>query len=269
MPTSLIAPLVTAGLSLGANALFGPKSSGAAAATAPLTTFQPSGISAGGLTSSTVGNNIGITADPSRTAAVGDLASTFGTQADQIGALRGTVAPGFSDLRAAGLNNLENARQSAIGNLRDNLQRRRVLGSSFAQDAASRTEAEFGQQKANFAAQSYLQELEATNQLMQQEFTARRGQFQTGLDEMNLEANLAAGLAGKATDVLSKNAQIEAQLNALQQQGQGKLIGSIVQPFASSAGTAAGKFFTNDGSAGTLSSLSALGSGGGPIASPF
>lgn len=237
MPSSLIVPLVTAGISGGANALFNSRSGNASA---PLENFSPSGFAAGGLTTTFSGGNYGVSAGPDRMAAVGNIANTFGTQADALGGLRTTVAPGFSDFRKAGLSDIENARLSSIGNLRENLQRRRVLGSSFAQDAASRAEAEFGQTKAKFEASSYLAELEATTNLMQQEFTARRSQFQTGLDEMNLEATLAANLTGKATDILGKNAQMEAQLNFLSQKGQGSFFSQLVQPVAAAAGKAAG-----------------------------
>lgn len=251
--------VASSAISYGANKLLAPKGgsgSGSGSAQAPLTSFTPPGINAGGLTSSFGPNGIGITADANRMAAVGGLQNTFGQQADALAGLRSTVAPGFSDLRTAALTDIENSRSAAIGNLRENLQRRRVLGSSFAQDAVSRGEAEFAKKKAETEAISYLQELEATQQLMQQEFAARRGVFQTGLDEMNLEATLAAGLAGKATDVLGKNAQVEAYLNAQEQAAQGKFIGNLVQPVADAAGKgfgkAAGNFFSGGGGTSTL-----------------
>jgi hypothetical protein len=200
----------------------------------PFKNFRPTDINAGGLTSTFAGNSINVSANPERSAAVGGVASTFGNQANQLGALRQQVVPGFSALRDARLGEIESARLSSIGNLRENLARRRVLGSSFGADAMSRAEAEFGQQKSRAAAETFLQELEATTNLLNQEFTARRGQFQTGLDELNLEANLAAGLAGKATDVLAKNAQIESQmlmeqnkLASSEASGFGKMIGTI------------------------------------------
>lgn len=261
MPTSLIAPLVSSAVSFGANKLLGPKGS----ATAPLTSFAPPGFNAGGISATYGGGGYNVAAGADRTAAVGGLAKTFGDQAGELAGLRSTVAPGFSDFRTAALRDIEDTRKQSIGNLRENLQRRRVLGSSFGQDAASRTDAEFAKQKAETEATSYLQELEASHQLLQDEFTARRGQFQTGLDEMNLEASIAASLAGKATDALSKNAQIEAQLNARAREGSGKLFGQVMQPVAD----AAGRFFGGGSSGRSLSSLLALGSGSGPIASPF
>ncbi len=205
-----------------------------------LTSFAPPGFDAGGIHAQYAGDRFLVGPTAERTAAVGNISNTFGAQADAIGGLRQTVTPGFSQARTAALGQIENARSSSIGNLRENLQRRRVLGSSFGQDAVSRTEAEFAQQKATTEAQSYMAELEATQQLMQQEFTARRGQYQTTLDEMNLEASIAAGLTGKATDVLAKNSQIEAMLDAQAAQGAGKFFGQLAQPVGAAVGKSIG-----------------------------
>lgn len=234
MPTSVLTAAGSAVVSAGASKIMGGLFGGDEEVK---TGFTPSGINAGGL-KSTFGPDglVGISADANRMAAVNNIANTFGQQADQLGALRPLVAPGMSGLRSSRLGEVENARLNAIGNLRENLGRRRVLGSSFAQDANTRAEAEFAQQAERVQAETFLQELEMTQQVMQQEFTARRGQFQTGLDELNLEANLAAGLAGKATDALQKNSQVEAMLSAQSQQGAGKFFGQLAQPIGDAVG---------------------------------
>lgn len=257
MPTGILTAAATGAATAGASGLmsglFGgggePSTSG----------FAPTGINAGGLSSTIDGQGrIQIGADGARTAAVGNIASTFGKQADALATLLPRVAPGISDLRSARLGQVENARLNAVGNLRDNLARRRVLGSSFGQDAITRAEAEFSQQKQAAEAESFLQEMEMTTNLMQQEFTARRGQFQTGLDEMNFEANLAAGLAGKATDALAKNAQIDAMLTAQSQAGAGKFFGQLAQPFGAAVGKGVSGLFGGGTNAGNIG-----GTGGG------
>jgi hypothetical protein len=244
MPTSLIAPLVSAGVSYGANALFGGGSSKGPDA---IQSYVPPGFDAGGLKGSFTGNGYSVTPSADRLGAVGNISGTFGTQADLLAGLRARVAPGISDLRAAKLNEIENQRTASVGNLRDNLARRRVLGSSFGQDSLARADAEFGKAKAQASAESFLQEMEMSNNLLQQEFTARRGQFQTTLDEMNLEANLASNLTGKATDILGKNAQIESQLQMLSQQSAGKFFGQTFGPVATAAGNAVGGLFKGGG----------------------
>lgn len=233
MPTSVLIAGATAAASAGASAgigkLFGSKSG-------PKVSSAPPGINAGGLSSTFDNGTVSLGADANRRGLVGGLADTFGQQADALGGLLPTVAPGMSDLRRARLSEIDASRTAAIGNLRDNLSRRRVLGSSFAQDAAGRTELEFAKERDRVQAETFLQELELTTNLMQQAFTAERGKFQTHLDELNLEANLAAGLAGKATDVLGKNAQTEALLLAQSQQGAGKFFGQLAQPVGESVG---------------------------------
>jgi hypothetical protein len=216
---------VTAGSSIFSSLLGGGKS-----AAAPLQQFIPPGINAGGLSATFGGNSFNVTASDARKGLVGDIASTFGANADAIAALRSQVAPGVSGLRSSRLAEIEGARQSAIGNLRDNLARRRVLGSSFGADTISRAEAEFAKEKERVAAESFMQEMEATVNLVQQEFTARRGAYQTGLDELNLEATLATNLAGKATEILGRNAEIEAKLIESANKGAGQFFGQNIAP---------------------------------------
>lgn len=228
MPTSLIVPAIGAAVSgaanMGISSLLGGNKS------APQVAYTPPGLNAGGLSATFGDNGYNVTASGDRMAAVGNVAQTFGDQASTFAGLRSMVAPGNNALLQARLAEIENARSSAIGNLRENLQRRRVLGSSFAQDAATRAEAEFGQQRSAATADTFMRSLEASSQLAEKEFTARRGQFQTGLDEMNLETNLAAGLATKATDVLGQNARYQALLDAQNDAGRGQYIGQTFKP---------------------------------------
>ena len=238
MVTSLIAPIVGAGISYGANKLFGPKEG---AAQAPLQNFQPPGFQGGGFGTKFGPGGLTITPTAERLAAVSGLKDTFGNLATELSGQRSKVAPGVSDLRAARLGEIENARRSSIGNLRENLQRRRVLGSSFGQDALTRAESEFAGQKDRVAAETFLQEFEMTNQLINQQFGALRSAAQTGLDELNLEAELGAKLASGATNAMASNAQMLAKLNAEEAAGQGKFMGDLIAPVAKGVGGAAGK----------------------------
>lgn len=242
MPSMLIAPAIGAAVNIGASKLLGGENG---EAQAPLTNFQPTGINAGGLATSIDGNgNITVAPTAERMGLVKNVASQFGDQANQIRILRDSVAPGYSALRASRLGEIESARQNAIGNLQENLARRRVLGSSFGQDAITRAESEFAGQRDRVAAESFLAELEATNQLINQEFATRRSEFQTLLDELNLEADLATKLSAQATDALSKNAQVLSALNAQEAAGAGKFLGQTIQPLSKAVGDAAGKFFS-------------------------
>lgn len=218
---------------------------------APQINYTPSGFNAGGLNATFSGNNYNIAPSDARTSAVGQIASTFASQNQQLGALRAGVQPGFSAFRQAGMATLQNQQAAGIGNLRDSLAQRRILGSSFASDAITRANLDYAQQQANFQAQSYLQELQANQQLIQQQYTAARGQFQTGLDELNLEAGLAADLTGRASQSMASIAQANAQLQAQSQAGAGQFLGTLLG-------------LKNDSLGGTM--LGNIGSGIGNIA---
>lgn len=174
--------------------------------------LKPVGIDAGGLKSTFANNSISINASPERSGLVGSIADRFLEQAGLTADLRAKVAPGLSDLRRVRLQEIENARKSSISNLRDNLARRRVLGSSFGEDAIARQELEFGQAKEKVAAESFLQEIDLTNQFINQEFELARSSFSTKLGELNIQAEIAANLGAQATDVLKASAQLQAQL---------------------------------------------------------
>lgn len=200
--------------------------------------YTPPGINAGGL-SGTAGN---ITSSADRQNLVTGVADQFGQQADVLGGLRASVAPGVSDLRAARLAEIDNARNASVSNLRDNMARRRVLGSSFGQDALARADLEFGQAREKTQADSFLQELELTNQIANQEFQARRSQFQTGLDELNLQADIATKLASSASAQLGANARLEAELNAKSNAGAGKFFGEVSKPIGDAIGKQVSKW---------------------------
>lgn len=195
--------------------------------------FNPLGIRTSGLTASPKGVVFDVKSSPERQRLVKSLASLFPEQANLTRGLRDMVRPGMGALTEARLTAIDNSRSRAIGNLRENLARRRVLGSSFAQDALSRTEAEFGEQEAKARAQSFLEELEITNQLITQEFDQRRNEFQTFLDEMNLQADVATQLASGATSQLGANARLKAQLAAEEAAGRGSFFGQLIEPIAS------------------------------------
>ncbi len=234
---SFLAPIAGAALSTGVqfglSELFGGKKGKAQEG---LSTFQPTGINAGGLTSGMSGGNITITPSGERLGLVGNIASRFGEQAGLLSRLRESVAPGISALRTSRLQEIDNARNSAISNLRDNMARRRVLGSSFGNDTIARAELEFGKERERVAAESFLQELELSNNLINQEFEAGRAQFQTGLDELNLQADIGTKLAGVATQILGDNARLLASMNATEAAGAGKFFGETLQSFAKQFG---------------------------------
>jgi hypothetical protein len=194
------------------NDMFGTKVS-APQVQAPQINFTPAGFSGGGLSGGFANNTYSVGASAGRNAAVGGVANTFGQQAQDIAGVRQQWAPGMSNLRSSLMTALQNNRTQGLGNLRDNLAQRRVLGSSFAQNSLANADQQYQQQIEQVQAQTFLTELSAQQQLIQQQYTAARGQFQTSLDEMNLEAGITTQLTSQATSALSSAANTQAQLD--------------------------------------------------------
>jgi hypothetical protein len=199
------------------NALFGDP-------TKAVRQFRPVMMSGGGFTSSLVGpknkQTLNLTSTADRTNAIAGVQGALLGGADQLAGQRGLVRPGFGALTEARVGSLDAARRRATGTLRDNLSRRRVLGSSFASDAMGRMESEFGRQEAEVRAQSFLEELQMTSSLIDRETQLRTTAMSTALDNLNLEASLATQLATGATAAFAQSAAIQGQL-AMQQSALG------------------------------------------------
>jgi len=217
--------------------------------------YVPPTLGAGGINAGFLGGRNGGTAYANPTAARSDLVSglsnTGAEAANTFGNLYSTIAPGFNDLLSARLNTFNDSARSAIGNLRENLSSRRVLGSSFGQDTLTRANAEFQRGRDNIVADNFLKSLDAQRQLTQDKYNASKQQFQAGLDELNLEAGIAQNFAGMVNQQFAKNAQIDAEAqNKANQNYAGaivgvgsKIAGSLFGPTFSGAGNAlAGSF---------------------------
>lgn len=212
----------------------------------PQVQFSPVGASGGGLDTKFKGGKYTTTADPTRTAAVAGVTDTYSDLGDLTGGLRGQVTPGYNALLDTQLSDINDQAHKAIGDLRTNLQSRRILGSSFGNDTLSRANAEVAKTRADVTARNFLQSLDANNKLLQQQYDAYTKAATTGLNELNLEAGVANGLIGGANQVLAQNAQVNAKLEAESQAGVGKFFGNILGnvgqslfgPSLSSAGTA-------------------------------
>lgn len=170
---------------------------------------------------------IDITSSPERQGLVSDAQTLFRQQADEVASLRDEALSGLGILGEARQGRIEDARRRTVGNLRENLSRRRVLGSSFGQDAISRAEAEFARQSAEAEGRTALEQLEIKSRLIDREFGFRQQAVQTALGELNFQSKIAASLATGATNALQASAQAQAALASEQASGLGELIGSV------------------------------------------
>jgi hypothetical protein len=156
---------------------------------------------------------LNLTRSPEIDESLAGISGAFRTQADELGGLKPLVEPGFGRLTEAGIRAVRDARRATLGDLRTNLQRRRVRGSSFGADDISRTNAEFAKKENEFASQAFVQELALSQELINQQAQAQANSFLQTLNQSNIESNLAAQLASGVTAVLSNNASLIGQMN--------------------------------------------------------
>jgi len=186
----------------------------------------PVGLRTGGLSADVTKGVVDVTRSPELQGILKNLKDTSLNTAGELGALKSQLRPGFGALTESAVSNLENRRRRAIGNLRENLARRRVAGSSFGQDTLARAEAEFAKQEADIRAQTKLQEIDATNKLILQEGAAKLDAFNVLLSQSNIEAQLGANMAAGVANQLQSNYRTITELEAANAQATGQLIGT-------------------------------------------
>ena len=120
-------------------------------------------------------------------AGLGDsLRAASGSIAD----LRAQVQPGFGALTDARVTAIRDAAAESIGNLRDSLARRGVMGSSFADDAVTRTRLAFSREEQTARSEAKIAEIGLTSELTQQQFTNELNSFAQQLGLSGFEASL-------------------------------------------------------------------------------
>lgn len=189
-------------------------------------------ISGGGINSFNRGGRLVVQPTGRRTQLTNRLSSDFNRTARSLRGLRSQVRPGFgnlsravNDVFSARKADLADSRRRVVGDVRDNLARRRLAGSSFASDAVVRAEREFERQENELAseealiqAQTFLQELDTQAELIERESEFSRGAIETLITELNLETEIALQLTGLANNGISSLAS--AQTSALTSLGQ-------------------------------------------------
>lgn len=152
----------------------------------------------------------------------------------EIQALRGQIRPGFGRLSQARVQAIKDAGAESIGNMRESLARRNVLGSSFANDALSRQQMAIGQEVERASAEAIVQEIGMTLQSMGAELAlsaedrANLGQsaqlvaqraaiLGNQMDRELQELSVAGNIRNGVNAAVSAQAMQMAQLQMLQQ----------------------------------------------------
>lgn len=211
---------------------------GPGAATAPIEAYTPSGFTSAGLTGSFADGTFSLTQSPELQSAMGGLQSALSQRALEFAnlrkGLRRDAGALIGGLKKTGIQGIREKRRRAIGDLRENLASRRIAGSSFAADAASRAEAEFAKEEAQFGAEADIKQFEMEQQVLAQEMEllgqeteANIQGFQASLTQLNLESGLAAQISTAMSGIAAENARAIGEIMAEYAAARANIVGSI------------------------------------------
>lgn len=191
--------------------------------------FRPIGFRSGGSsgTFDERSNTFTVRGTEERRGALRNLVSGFRGRAEEFRGLRDQVTPGFGRLTRERVEAIRNAGQRTVGNLREDLSRRRVAGSSFASREIASVEQSFAQQEELARAESFLGELDLTRQLISDEFDATIGGAQVLVDQFNLDSTLAANLSNAASAQVNANLAAQAEIAQANDEAGGGLLGFV------------------------------------------
>ena len=131
---------------------------------------------------------------------------------ERLRGLEAEVRPGFGRLTEARVKTIRDASAAAVGDLRTQMQRRGVLGSSFGQDAETRTRLAFAQEEESARSEAILQEIGMSADLIKQQIGVEAANLGiTEVDQRILQQSVATYVA--QANVL--DARIKAELNQL------------------------------------------------------
>lgn len=134
-------------------------------------------------------------------------------------------------------------RRKSIGDLRQNLNRRRLLGSSFADDAINRKLRVFKDaandidvEENQALAGNFLQELDLKTSAIREKLNISLQSVAVELGQMNFESTLAAQISSNLNAVLSVNARFQTELQAQRASNTGAFLKQFLDPILT-AGT--------------------------------
>jgi len=188
--------------------------------------------------------------------AVGGFQSANLARAQELRGFLPQLRPGFGALTEARVGAVQRARQARLSDLRGEAIRRRIAGSSFAQNLQTQAEAEFGAQEAEVRAQSFLEELQATLSIIDQASQASIASAQAAINAMQFQAEIGTQFATRAATNSAQIAQTTAQIAAENAQANAAGFGA----FGAQLGTDIAALFAKGGLFG--------GQGSGPITPP-
>ena len=235
-------------------------------ATQPVENFRPAGFRSPGLSVIPRGDTVNITRGSELSRNLNGLSGATSTNLNDLAIQRRNISSGFGEINDANsglltqrIRRIQDASRASLSNLRDNLARRGISGSSFATDSLARAEAEFTRQEdlaraenAQLRAQNVLAEIEAQTNLINQQFTARVGQFSAFIDQANFESGIGSQITSGVTTALQNSASTLAELRSQEAAGRGRFFQPVVDAIGSSVSQGVQNLFPSSNSGGAF-----------------
>ena len=190
--------------------------------------FQPTGFTTPGLSGTFANDRFTLRRGGEAGDAISDVGALSQEQASAFRGLRDRVRPGFGELTRTRIDAIRGAGKRAVGNLREELGKRRVLGSTFASREIASEEARFGQLEEQSRAESFLQEVALTSQLIQQEFSASITGVLEILKQLNFETAIGAQLSANTSRLINDNLTSQAEAQSAQQAAGEDFLGTLM-----------------------------------------
>lgn len=190
--------------------------------------FVPVGFNTPGLNADVSRSSVGITRSSGLQENLDTLRRTLNNRASAFAGLRSRVSGAVGEVTQSRVDAIRSAGLRTVGNLREELARRRVGGSSFAQREIASTEAMFGREEERAAAEGKLTELGLTAEFLNEEFASSIQAVTSLVDQFNFESDLAARIGGAASAAINSANVAAAELSAQRRQGAGELFGTLL-----------------------------------------
>lgn len=179
--------------------------------------FQPVGFRTPGLNATFANDEFNLSRGAEGQSAIDALLRTSRERTSAFRGLRRNVTPGKGELTRTRVEGVRATGERTVGNLREELSKRRVLGSSFAQREVASAEAEVGRQEDVVRAESFLQELALSGNLLKEEFAGSISAIQDVLKQLNIETAIGAQLSQSASAQVNANLIAQGEAQAAQQ----------------------------------------------------
>lgn len=182
----------------------------------------------------TVNNSgVGVQRTPETQGIMDALLTGAGADNSGYNSLLSQIAPGFGALTQNALTDINNQANAALGNLKSQLARRRVLGASFANSQLTGLNAQYDQMRQKAIADSWQQEMTMTLDTLKQRTDARNSTLSQAMSQIQFEGNMGTQLTQQLMSNMNNLASLQADLvktaATLKLQGQESRAGVVNQ----------------------------------------